>query len=418
MSYEVLFSPDINQSDVVSYNGKNSIFELNKTNDSDDDLIILYMYVLPKFPTHGIKVGMATCHKGETFSHALKKRVGEQVHELALTNDQFAKYGNEREVIYWGVCLDARNEKFKDYHVHSEILKTNAGLTEKDQEWFTNVPQDELIEIFDKVRNTGSKKEIFTPREEQQECIDALKAYFENKPKGGRFLLNCKMRFGKSFTTYKYCEEENLNKILILTFIPAVESSWRDDLLHIKKDYKYLTDKNLRDPFFHLRAVDSPYVLFLSLQNFLGKDKDGEVKEKIAKLQDELFDLVILDEYHFGAWNERTQEKLEDLTTYLHYELSKLPIEIYTKTENTNGVFAFNIPNVDSQEVANYLNEKWTICVRSGFHCAPLKHKALGTLSQGAVRVSMYYFNTYQEIERLVLAIKTLLKHKRVEKIL
>ncbi len=112
------------------------------------------------------------------------------------------------------------------------------------------------------------------------------------------------------------------------------------------------------------------------------------------------------------------QEKLEDLTTYLHYELSKLPIEIYTKTENTNGVFAFNIPNVDSPEVANYLNEKWSICVRSGFHCAPLKHKALGTLSQGAVRVSMSYFNTYQEIERLVLAIKTLLKHKRVEKIL
>ncbi len=323
MAYSVLFSPDINQSDVVSYNGKNSIFELNKTNDTDDDLIILYMYVLPKFPTHGIKVGMATCHKGETFSHALTKRVGEQVHELALTNEQFEKYGQAREIIYWGVCLDARNEKFKDYHVHSEILKTNAGLTEKDQEWFTNVPQEELIEIFDKIRNTGSKKEIFTPRKEQQECIDALKAYFENKPKGGRFLLNCKMRFGKSFTTYKYCEEANLNKILILTFIPAVESSWRDDLLHIKKDYKYLTDKHLRDPFFHLRAVDSPYVLFLSLQNFLGKDKDGEVKEKITKLQDEHFDLVILDEYHFGAWNERTQEKLEDLDSDYSKALNK-----------------------------------------------------------------------------------------------
>ena len=38
------------------------------------------------------------------------------------------------------------------------------------------------------------------------------------------------------------------------------------------------------------------------------------------------------------------KEKLEDLTTYLHYELSKLPeIKIYTKTENSNGVFAFNV---------------------------------------------------------------------------
>lgn len=107
------------------------------------------------------------------------------------------------------------------------------------------------------------------------------------------------------------------------------------------------------------------------------------------------------------------QEKMEDLTTYLHYELSKLPLDIYTKTENTNGVFAFNIPNVDSTEVANYLNEKWGICVRSGYHCAPLKHKSLGTLDQGAVRVSLSFFNTYQEIEKLVFAIKMFLKHKQ-----
>ncbi len=104
--------------------------------------------------------------------------------------------------------------------------------------------------------------------------------------------------------------------------------------------------------------------------------------------------------------------KLEDLTTYLHYEFSKMQIDIYTKTENTNGVFAFNIPNVASTDIANFLDEKWGICVRSGYHCAPLKHKSLGTLDYGAVRVSMSYFNTYQEIEKLVLAIKSFLKRK------
>lgn len=107
------------------------------------------------------------------------------------------------------------------------------------------------------------------------------------------------------------------------------------------------------------------------------------------------------------------QEKLEDLTTYLHYELSKLPIDIYTKTENTSGVLAFNIPNVDSTEVATYLDEKWNICVRSGYHCAPLKHQVLGTLDQGAVRVSLSFFNTYQEVEKFIFAIKTFLKHRK-----
>lgn len=108
------------------------------------------------------------------------------------------------------------------------------------------------------------------------------------------------------------------------------------------------------------------------------------------------------------------QAKLEDLTTYLHYELSKLPLEIYTKTENTSGVFAFNVPNINSTEVANFLNEKFSICVRSGYHCAPLKHKSLGTLDLGAVRVSLSYFNTYQEIEKFVFAIKMFLKNLKM----
>ncbi|MBE7075947.1 MAG: aminotransferase class V-fold PLP-dependent enzyme [Clostridiales bacterium] len=107
------------------------------------------------------------------------------------------------------------------------------------------------------------------------------------------------------------------------------------------------------------------------------------------------------------------QEKLEDLTTYLHYELSKLPVNIYTNIENSCGVFAFNVEDINSTEIANYLDEKWGICVRSGYHCAPLKHKSLDTLDNGIVRVSMSFFNTYQEIEKFVFAIKSFLKLKK-----
>lgn len=324
MVYNVTFSLDINQSDQIEFEDKTLTFELNKTNDKTQSLIVLYMYILPKFQTHGIKVGMCTCHPNETFYHAIKKRISSQVNELALSDEQFKKYGQTREVIYWGVCLDAKNENFKDYKVHDELLKEKAGLIEKEQEWFVNVPPDELIEIFNKIRSKGLRKEIYTPRREQQECIDALKKYFDKHPIGGRFLLNCKMRFGKSYTTYKYCEDAGFKKILILTFIPAVESSWKDDLYHIKTNYLYLTDKNLRQPLFQLYSLDQPYVLFLSLQNLLGKDRNNnDVKEKIKKLKDEHFDLVILDEYHFGAWNQRTQEKLEDFDPEYQKELSR-----------------------------------------------------------------------------------------------
>lgn len=108
----------------------------------------------------------------------------------------------------------------------------------------------------------------------------------------------------------------------------------------------------------------------------------------------------------------KIQAKLEDLTTYLHYELSKLPVEIHTQIENTSGVFSFNIPNANCIDVANFLDEKFDICVRSGFHCAPLKHKALNTVEKGgSIRVSLSYFNTYQEVEKFVYAIKYYLKH-------
>lgn len=320
-------SADINISDSVSYKGNPKTFHLDEINDTNQELIVLYMYILPKFQTHGIKVGMTKCRMDETFWHAIKSRIKNQKNELALTEEQYDKYGSIREVIYWGVCLDAHNESFKDYKVHDMILSKLAGLTEKTQEWFLGAAPDELVDIFLECRKDDTNNEIYTPRKEQQDCVDALKDYFKEHKVGGRFLLNCKMRYGKSFTTYKYCEEANLDRILILTFVPAVESSWKEDLTHIKKHYNYYTDATLRKDDFYPNWESEPFVMFLSLQNYLGKDKKSyDVKDKIAKLQAVDWDLVVLDEYHFGAWNEKTQgtlESQEDLDKDYQAELKK-----------------------------------------------------------------------------------------------
>lgn len=109
---------------------------------------------------------------------------------------------------------------------------------------------------------------------------------------------------------------------------------------------------------------------------------------------------------------EGIRNRLDDLTTFINYEFSKLPIISYTQPENSHGVIAFNIDGVNSNDFANYLDERWNICVRGGYHCAPLKHKALGTLEQGAVRASLSYFNTFSDAQRLVTACKTFLKKR------
>ena len=62
------------------------------------------------------------------------------------------------------------------------------------------------------------------------------------------------------------------------------------------------------------------------------------------------------------------------------------------------------------RQVTSYLDEKWDICVRGGYHCAPKKHESLGTLDQGAVRISLSYFNNISEIEHLISATKYFLR--------
>lgn len=103
---------------------------------------------------------------------------------------------------------------------------------------------------------------------------------------------------------------------------------------------------------------------------------------------------------------QKIQKREQKLSKYLYFELKKLKfLKIYSKIDSQN-VFSFNIKNLDSSYVANELNERFNICVRSGLHCAPLIHKKLNTLDVGAVRVSVDFNNTLEEIDKLIYALK------------
>ncbi|MBE7075396.1 MAG: aminotransferase class V-fold PLP-dependent enzyme [Clostridiales bacterium] len=105
---------------------------------------------------------------------------------------------------------------------------------------------------------------------------------------------------------------------------------------------------------------------------------------------------------------ERINKKIDDLATYILFELSKIEnIITYTSAYNVHyGVIGFNIKNMDSSEVASILSDEYNIYVRGGLHCAGLKHKSLGTVEQGVVRVSLSYFNTFSECEHFIKVIK------------
>ena len=71
-------------------------------------------------------------------------------------------------------------------------------------------------------------------------------------------------------------------------------------------------------------------------------------------------------------------------------------------------IVSLNIRDYDSGAVADELSEVYGIATRSGGHCAPRMHRALGTVERGAVRFSFSYFNTEAEVEEAIRAVREL----------
>ncbi|MFQ6749565.1 MAG: aminotransferase class V-fold PLP-dependent enzyme [Clostridia bacterium] len=104
---------------------------------------------------------------------------------------------------------------------------------------------------------------------------------------------------------------------------------------------------------------------------------------------------------------EKIVHKIDDFSTLLNYELSNIDgVKVFTHPDNANGVIAFNVGDMPSSDVANLLDERFGIMVRSGLQCAPLKHKHLGTVEQGVVRASISYFTTFAELQKFLKAVR------------
>jgi hypothetical protein len=119
------------------------------------------------------------------------------------------------------------------------------------------------------------------------------------------------MRFGKTFTAYQLAKKLAARRVLVLTFKPAVEDAWQTDLeSHVDfNGWQYLSRASGSDP----TQIDrtQPVVYFGSFQDLLGRDAAGNIKPKNEWLHTVNWDLVVFDEYHFGAWRDTAKELFE-----------------------------------------------------------------------------------------------------------
>lgn len=252
-------------------------------------------------------------------SHAGQLKIGQTTKAVSERVKQQLQTAN---VTRYRIVVDESAERedgttFSDFDVRNRLKE--QGYEHVNLEWMRCESVDVLAaiqELRQGRRIEGTHHLDFPLRPEQAEAVFKTHDYFfsiwkENIRAVPRFLWNAKMRFGKTFTTYQLAKKMGAKRVLVVTFKPAVEDSWKTDLLsHLDfEGWEFLSKKNQGDP--AQVSKNTPMVYFGSFQDLLGRDKDNQIKSNNEWLHKIEWDLVVFDEYHFGAWRDSAKELFE-----------------------------------------------------------------------------------------------------------
>lgn len=262
----------------------------------------------------------------------VETRIKEQVHTAAVP---YRILGQWSAMKTDGSC-------FTDHEVHA-VLKAkgkkqlNAG--EDRNEWFKCSIADvkaAIVAVQTGAENYEDRTQTFAMRPEQEFAVDVTMRYFKSAYEEGsgrtpKFLWNAKMRFGKTFAAYQLAKKMGMKRVLILTFKPAVQTAWREDLLtHMDfEGWQFITRPTVpggltNDQQYRQADKSRPIVCFGSFQDFLGVNKEtGGIKANNEWVHTTNWDLVIFDEYHFGAWKDNAKKLFEQDEDTYEEDLSK-----------------------------------------------------------------------------------------------
>ncbi len=221
-------------------------------------------------------------------------------------------------IVYQESAMYPDGSSFTDHDIHKALRKRN--IANPAGKWFRCTVADvqaAVLAFKNHTDNAENRTQSFAMRPEQLAAVNKTAAYFANikaRQPGicPKFLWNCKMRFGKTFAAYQLAKRMNLQRILILTFKPAVISAWQEDLAsHLDfEGWQFIS----RDTELTYDTADKswPIVCFGSFQDYLGVNKaTGGIKAKNEWVHTTNWDLVIFDEYHFGAWKDNAKKLFE-----------------------------------------------------------------------------------------------------------
>lgn len=247
-------------------------------------------------------------------------KVGEttrSVHQRVLEQVNTAGLSDLVNILMDEPAITGDGRAFRDRDVHAALDFSGAQrVVNGGMEWF-ECSLDEVRTAYNSVVEgrvlSRGRDKSFGLRQEQRDAIAVAFEYFKRHVRDSvadppRFLWNAKMRFGKTFAAYHLAKLRKDRRVLVVTYKPAVKSAWRDDL-ETHRDFDgwtfFARDSSL-DP--HSLSPESPSVCFASLQDLRGRLENGAIKRHNQWIHEQTWDLVIVDEYHFGAWNLATRE--------------------------------------------------------------------------------------------------------------
>ncbi|MBI4211894.1 MAG: DEAD/DEAH box helicase family protein, partial [Deltaproteobacteria bacterium] len=313
-----------------------------------------------------LKVGQTT--------RDVKQRVAEQLKTANIKN--------------YKIELDEVAERddgtaFTDHDVRDALVKKKFENTEL--EWMHCTVKDlktVLAELRTGKNYTGTHHEKFGMRQEQADAVEKTFDYFnsiwadKSNKAAPRFLWNAKMRFGKTFTAYQLAKKLKAKRVLVMTFKPAVADAWQTDLeSHVDFDgWQFLSRDSDGDP--TTIPATTPLVYFGSLQDLLGRDKvTGNIKPKNQWIHKVKWELVVFDEYHFGAWRESAKELVEGEEERIAREEAEL--EAASKEKNISDRLKAKI--ADKQEPLEKESDFLPITTKAYLYLSGTPFKALAT---------------------------------------
>jgi len=246
-------------------------------------------------------------------SHIGLLKVGYTIREsLVRINEQTKTVGVKTKTVLEVSAMRNNGTTFTDHDVHTCLIKNK--IKREHGEWFRCTKKEveaAILSIKSGIENEEHRTLDFKMRPEQEAAVEKTithfkifkKSYPEKTP---HFLWNAKMRFGKTFATYQLAKRMGWKKILVLTFKPAVQSAWHEDLiLHIDfKGWQFVSRESLKE---RKPDIKKPFVCFGSFQDYLGKNEVGGIKYKNEWVHEINWDCIVFDEYHYGAWRENAK---------------------------------------------------------------------------------------------------------------